>query len=231
MPCTSRARFVPEPPIYAVSRAASSADSMRRPVASSSGARLRSRPTRRWTTWRKRSRWRSTSMIHICGRFFLSGKPWDTASEYTLYPERDVFSGQQARDASRAHIRNVPLPGKTGKKEFLFLFDYGDEWHFGVKLLREIPTVRSSGALSTGGRQRGRQPRHSIPTYADDEEERSRQDRSEDARRGSLAHRTGQGHPGHAGLTAMPLAADNSLRCAEGNIGRWQRSPLTSPVG
>lgn len=41
----------------------------------------------------------------------------------------------KSRAAIGTHIRDVPFPGKTGKQEFLFLYDYGDEWHFGVKLL------------------------------------------------------------------------------------------------
>jgi hypothetical protein len=39
-------------------------------------------------------------------------------------------------DRGRVPIRDVLFPAATGKKEFLFLFDYGDEWHFGVKLVR-----------------------------------------------------------------------------------------------
>ncbi|GEM_PF-772822 len=41
----------------------------------------------------------------------------------------------ESPDVDDILIRDVPYPGKTGKKEFLFLFDYGDEWEFGVKLL------------------------------------------------------------------------------------------------
>ena len=41
----------------------------------------------------------------------------------------------EAPDVDDILIRDVPYPGKTGKKEFLLLFDYGDEWRFGVKLL------------------------------------------------------------------------------------------------
>ena len=55
--------------------------------------------------------------------FFLSGKPWDRTTEYA----------RQGR-AARVRIDAVPFPGVTGKREFLFLFDYGDEWHFGVTL-------------------------------------------------------------------------------------------------
>ena len=40
------------------------------------------------------------------------------------------------RAAGRIKLSEAPFPGATGKKEFLFLFDYGDEWHFGVKLRR-----------------------------------------------------------------------------------------------
>ena len=68
--------------------------------------------------------------------FFLSGKPWDRATEYALHSEPDPFAGPRPRAAGRVRIREVPFPGATGKKEFLFLFDFGDEWHFGVKLRR-----------------------------------------------------------------------------------------------
>src|SRR5215210_510491 len=73
--------------------------------------------------------------------FFLSGKRWDRASEYALAAEPDLFGGPPPRAAERARIRDVPFPGTTGKREFLFLFDYGDEWHFGVKLLRTSNVV------------------------------------------------------------------------------------------
>ena len=59
--------------------------------------------------------------------FFLSGKPWDDATEYARSPSPD--DGRPARAADRLRIRDAPAG-----KEFLFLFDYGDEWHFGVKL-------------------------------------------------------------------------------------------------
>ena len=63
--------------------------------------------------------------------FFLSGKPWDSATEYARSPSPDSAGGRQARPADRLHIRDAPAG-----KEFLFLFDYGDEWHFGVRLVR-----------------------------------------------------------------------------------------------
>jgi hypothetical protein len=73
--------------------------------------------------------------------FFLNGKVWDTATEYAISPDVDIFTGQSTHDANTTLIRDVPYPGKTGKKEFLFVYDFGDEWHFGVKLLRQTPTV------------------------------------------------------------------------------------------
>lgn len=71
--------------------------------------------------------------------FFLSGKPWDASTEYALSPTPSVLpgmvDGESGKPAARTRIRDVPYPGKTGKKEFLYLFDYGDQWEFGVKLL------------------------------------------------------------------------------------------------
>ena len=61
--------------------------------------------------------------------FFLSGKPWDGATEYARSP--DPANGPRTRAADRLPIRDAPAG-----KEFLFLFDYGDEWQFGVRLVR-----------------------------------------------------------------------------------------------
>jgi hypothetical protein len=61
--------------------------------------------------------------------FFLSGKPWDGATEHARSPSPS--DDRPALAADRLHIRDA-LAGK----EFLFLFDYGDEWHFGVRLVR-----------------------------------------------------------------------------------------------
>ena len=61
--------------------------------------------------------------------FFLSGKPWDRASEYARLPDPPV--GVRNRGADGLRVGDAPAT-----KEFLFLFDYGDEWHFGVKLVR-----------------------------------------------------------------------------------------------
>ena len=57
--------------------------------------------------------------------FFLSGKPWDRNSEYAL-PADDPF-GDPKNAAHDLSVSKAPAD-----KEFLFLFDYGDEWHFGA---------------------------------------------------------------------------------------------------
>jgi hypothetical protein len=63
--------------------------------------------------------------------FFLSGQPWDQETEYARMPSPDPIQGRPARAASRLRVRDAPAG-----REFLFLFDYGDEWHFGVRLAR-----------------------------------------------------------------------------------------------
>jgi Plasmid pRiA4b ORF-3-like protein len=60
--------------------------------------------------------------------FFLSGKPWDRASEYARLDDPPFDGPERGADGLRV--------GDAPAKEFLFLFDYGDEWHFGVKLVR-----------------------------------------------------------------------------------------------
>ena len=59
------------------------------------------------------------------------------------------------------------MPGATGNKEFLFLFDYGDEWHFGVKLVRLSPTVELGVRYPRVIAQAGEAP----PQYPDLEDE------------------------------------------------------------
>lgn len=74
--------------------------------------------------------------------FFLSGKAWDETTEYAL--DGAEFLGDTPKNvAGRVTMRDVPFPGKTGKKEFLFLFDFGDQWEFGVKLLRASEAIES----------------------------------------------------------------------------------------
>jgi Plasmid pRiA4b ORF-3-like protein len=57
--------------------------------------------------------------------FFLSGRAWDASTAYTAVEE------DEGRPAERLRIRHAPAG-----KEFMFLYDYGDEWRLGVKLAR-----------------------------------------------------------------------------------------------
>lgn len=70
--------------------------------------------------------------------FFLSGKPWDRRTEYARIASDDLLGAGRKRLAGRLRVRDAPAG-----REFLFLFDYGDEWHFGVKLAR-------TGAIEPG---------------------------------------------------------------------------------
>lgn len=73
--------------------------------------------------------------------FFLSGKAWDRATKYALDSEPSLVGDDTPEAATDVMIRDVPLPGAAGKKEFLFLFDYGDNWHLRVKFLRTSDAV------------------------------------------------------------------------------------------
>ena len=104
--------------------------------------------------------------------FFLSGEAWDRASEYALHSEASLLGGARPPAAGRIQIRDVPFPGATGKKEFLFLFDYGDEWHFGVKLWRVTDQVEPGAqyprVVASHG---GAPPQYPDPDPEDDEDE------------------------------------------------------------
>ena len=104
--------------------------------------------------------------------FFLSGEAWDRASEYALHSEASLLGGARPPAAGRIQIRDVPLPGATGKKEFLFLFDYGDEWHFGVKLRRVTDQVESGAQYPRVVASHGdAPPQYPDPDPEDDEDE------------------------------------------------------------
>ena len=92
--------------------------------------------------------------------FFLSGKPWDGATEYARSPSPD--DGRPARAADRLHIRDAPAG-----KEFLFLFDYGDEWHFGVRLVCTSTAPKPDAQYPRVVASRGQAP----PQYPQVEEE------------------------------------------------------------
>jgi Plasmid pRiA4b ORF-3-like protein len=102
--------------------------------------------------------------------FFLSGKPWDDVTEYARSPSPDRAADRQARTADRLHIHDAPAG-----KEFLFLFDYGDEWHFGVRLVRTgaapEPGVRYPQVVASHG-----QAPAQYPPVEDDWDEQTEDD-------------------------------------------------------
>ena len=102
--------------------------------------------------------------------FFLSGKPWDDATEYSGPESPDPAGGRRAREADRLRIHDAPA-----SKEFLFLFDYGDEWQFGVRLVRTgaapEPGVRYPQVVAS----RGQAPAQ-YPPVEDDWDEQSEDD-------------------------------------------------------
>jgi Plasmid pRiA4b ORF-3-like protein len=100
--------------------------------------------------------------------FFLSGKPWDEATEYARSPSPDPASGsRRARAADRLRIRDAPAG-----KEFLFLFDYGDEWHFGVRLVRTATAPEPDARYPQVVASHGQAPPQ-YPAVEDDGDERA----------------------------------------------------------
>jgi len=102
--------------------------------------------------------------------FFLSGKAWDRATEYALHSEPGLAGSPRPATAGRVQLRDVPFPGATGKKEFLFLFDYGDEWHFGVKLRRVSEQVEPQVQYPRVVASQGDAPPQ-YPDFEEDEDE------------------------------------------------------------
>jgi hypothetical protein len=89
----------------------------------------------------------------------IAGLDWDRASESARLPDPPV--GGHKRGADGLRVGNAP----PAKREFRFLFDHGDEWHFGVKLLR-------AGVVEAGARLPEWWPATArrLPTLADGNE-------------------------------------------------------------
>jgi hypothetical protein len=149
--------------------------------------------------------------------FFLSGKPWDRASEYARVPDPDLISGARKRGADRLRVRDAPAG-----REFLFLFDYGDEWHFGVRLARtgEVqPGARYPRVLAAKG--------EAPPQYPELEDEEEEEEEEEEGARllerfAAWAEQHGAGDD--VGLAASLL--DYKADLADGNLGRWTAEEL-----
>jgi hypothetical protein len=126
----------------------------------------------------------------------LVGAPPDPSDVPMLFPGLDpgnlpdlfAFDDEEAPDVDEILIRDVPFPGKTGRKEFLFLFDYGDEWEFGVKLLgtsdRKTPRARYPRVTA----KRGKAPPQ-YPSWDDEDDEDWDEEEWEDEE-GDIPHAT-----------------------------------------
>ncbi len=111
--------------------------------------------------------------------FFLSGKPWDRTTEYALDTTPDPWGGEAPKAAGRLRIRDVPLRGKKGNREFLFIFDYGDEWHFGVKFMRADDAVEPGASYPRVAASQGAAPPQ-YPEIEDEWDEEDKWDEEED---------------------------------------------------
>ncbi len=90
--------------------------------------------------------------------FFLSGKAWD---DKTRYDGDEVGRAQgfaPERPASAVSVRDLPLPGKRGRKEFLFLYDFGDQWSFRVKLVGTSDRITTDVDYPRVARTQGKAP-------------------------------------------------------------------------
>ncbi len=97
--------------------------------------------------------------------FFLSGKPWDERTEYALDPEPNLLGARRPKAAERLPIREAP------GKEFLYIFDFGDEWHFGVKLARTSDRLEPGARYPRVVARQGKSPPQYPDLEGDDEEE------------------------------------------------------------
>ncbi len=59
--------------------------------------------------------------------FFMSGKAWDESTEYCL-PEGYTSGPGNVQTTTLEELNLEP------KQEFMYLFDYGDEWRFKVRV-------------------------------------------------------------------------------------------------
>jgi Plasmid pRiA4b ORF-3-like protein len=146
--------------------------------------------------------------------FFLSGKPWDRSSEYALLADDPFGDPKQAADAIA--VSQVPAD-----REFLFMFDYGDEWHFGVKLVRagEVePGTRYPRVVAGQG--------EAPPQYPEVEEDWDEEAAEEHVGLlGRFAAWAGQRGAADAVGTASSLLEYKSLD-GDGDLGRWTAADL-----
>jgi hypothetical protein len=89
--------------------------------------------------------------------FYMSGKRWDRSSEVKVasgdefmsvdfmfhpsFSQEQEWPAEALPHARDMLVRDAPLPGKSGKKEFLYLFDFGDNWEFGIRLREKLDAI------------------------------------------------------------------------------------------
>ena len=100
--------------------------------------------------------------------FFMSGRAWDRHGEYAAIAE----GGGGAKPAHQARIEQLDL--KAGST-FLYLFDYGDEHHFFVRVEEITPSDRP---LEQAHIERA--PADPPPQYEGDEDEDDEEDEDDD---------------------------------------------------
>jgi hypothetical protein len=105
--------------------------------------------------------------------FFLSGKAWDASTEYGMALP---FGDPPPNDALKSLIRDLPQTCLTGKREFLFLFDFGDGWEFGVKHVRTSQDLHPTERYPRITNRHGEAP----PQYPDMDEWEDDEDEYED---------------------------------------------------
>jgi hypothetical protein len=77
--------------------------------------------------------------------FILHGPVVDSTAEYYFAPPsqpRSWLTDGNAYDAGRVRLRDLPLPGATGRREFHLRLNDGS-WLFGVKLIAASPMAES----------------------------------------------------------------------------------------
>ncbi len=64
--------------------------------------------------------------------FFFDNKPYskNLKMEYSCDTEADTFAGQRPK-STKTKLKNLKL---KGKQKFLFIFDFGDDHHFSIKV-------------------------------------------------------------------------------------------------
>jgi hypothetical protein len=148
--------------------------------------------------------------------FFLSGTPWDRASEYAHMPDPDQLWGAPAQAADWLRVGDAPAG-----RELLFLFDYGDEWHFGVKLARtgEVePGARYPQVVASHG-----QAPPQYPDLEDDEDEEVAKQREELLER-FAAFTERHGADDEVGMAGALL--DYKWQDADGDLRSWTADDL-----